>query len=75
LFNFRVGLQSDQWDVVVFLNNAFDDDTFRTGGAGPSFSLQNTRLGFIGGLGVNGYFGIMPEPRTLGLRSNFRFGS
>jgi hypothetical protein len=75
LVNFRVGLQSDQWDVVVFLNNAFDDDTFRTGGAGPSFSLQNTRLGFIGGLGVNGYFGIMPEPRTLGLRSNFRFGS
>jgi outer membrane receptor protein involved in Fe transport len=74
LVNFRVGLQTDTWDVVVFLDNAFDDDTFRTGGPGPDFALQNTRLGFIGGLGVNGYFGIMPDPRTLGVRTNFHFG-
>jgi outer membrane receptor protein involved in Fe transport len=74
LVNFRLGLQADKWDVLVFLDNALDDDTFRTGGPGPDFALQNTRLGFTGGLGVNGYFGIMPQPRTLGLRSNFRFG-
>jgi outer membrane receptor protein involved in Fe transport len=75
LFNFRVGTQTDKWDVTVFLDNAFDDDTIRTGGSGPDFGLQNTRLGFIGGLGVNGYFGILPNPRTLGVRTNYRFGS
>jgi hypothetical protein len=74
LANFRLGLQTDEWDVVLFVDNAFDDDTFRTGGPGPDFGLQNTRLGFIGGLGLNGYFGIMPDPRSVGVRTNFRFG-
>ena len=60
--------------ILVFLDNAFDDDTFRSGGTGPAFGLQNTRIGFIGGLGVSGFFGIMPDPRTAGIRTAFRFG-
>ncbi|MGI9309714.1 MAG: TonB-dependent receptor, partial [Gammaproteobacteria bacterium] len=74
LVNFRLGLQTDTWDALVFLDNAFDDDTFRTGGPGPDFGLQNSRLGFTAGLGVNGFFGIMPAPRQVGIRTNFRFG-
>ena len=44
------------------------------GGPGPNFGLQNTRLGFIGALGMFGFFGIMPDPRSVGIRTNFRFG-
>jgi hypothetical protein len=36
--------------------------------------LQNTRLGFTAGLGANSFFGILPQPRTVGIRSSFRFG-
>ena len=74
LTNFRLGLIGDTWDALVFVDNAFDDDTIRSGGSGPEFSLQSTRLGFTAGLGVNGYFGILPNPRTIGIRTNFRFG-
>ena len=74
LTNFRIGLQTDKWDVLLFLDNAFEDDTIRTGGDGPDFALQNTRLGFTAGLGTNGNFVILPEPRTVGIRTNFRFG-
>ena len=74
LTNIRVGLQADKWDVLLFIDNALDDDTIRTGGSGPDFALQNTRLGFTAGLGANSFFGILPEPRTIGLRTNYRFG-
>jgi hypothetical protein len=74
LFNFRTGMQTDRWDVTVFLDNAFDDDTLRTGGSGPDFGLQTPRLGFTAGFGTNGFFGIFPDPRTVGVRTNFRFG-
>jgi len=74
LTNFRLGLETDTWDALIFVDNAFDDDTIRSGGSGPEFSLQSSRLGFTAGLGVNGYFGILPDPRTIGLRTNFRFG-
>jgi outer membrane receptor protein involved in Fe transport len=74
LFNFRTGMQTDRWDVTVFLDNAFDDDTIRTGGSGPDFGLQTPRLGFTAGFGTNGFFGIFPDPRTVGVRTNFRFG-
>ncbi|MBT8422724.1 MAG: TonB-dependent receptor, partial [Gammaproteobacteria bacterium] len=75
LTNFRLGLQGDTWDALIFVDNAFDDDTIRSGGSGPEFTLQSTRLGFTAGLGVNGYFGILPDPRIVGLRTNFRFGN
>ena len=74
LTNLRVGLQADKWDILLFIDNALDDDTIRTGGSGPDFALQNTRLGFTAGLGVNSFFGILPEPRTVGLRTSYRFG-
>ena len=73
LTNLRVGLQAEEWDVVFFVDNVLDDDTFRTGGAGPDFGLQNTRLGFTAGLGVNGFFAILPDPRQVGVRTSFRF--
>ncbi len=74
LTNLRLGLQADRWDVLLFLDNALDDDTIRSGSSGPDFALQNTRLGFTAGLGANSFFAILPEPRTLGLRSSYRFG-
>ncbi len=74
LTNLRAGVQSDEWDIVLFVDNVLDDDTFRTGGAGPDFALQASRLGFSAGLGVNGYFVTLPDPRTVGIRTTFRFG-
>ena len=31
LFNFRAGIVNDSWDVMAYVDNAFDDDTVKTG--------------------------------------------
>jgi len=36
--DFRVGLQGDNWSVLLFVENVFDDDTVRFTGNGPGLS-------------------------------------
>ena len=65
--NVRLGLTSDSWEVLAYLDNALDQDTFTTGGSGPDF-------GFTAGFGTSHYFATLPDPRVFGVRANFRFG-
>lgn len=70
LFGFRAGVVNDTWDVVAYVDNAFDDRTIRTGfedGDIPTF--------FATGSFLNHGTLILPDPRTYGLRVNYRFGS
>lgn len=69
LVNFRAGLQNESWDIIADMDNALDDDTVKTGfadGSIPTFWATNRFL--------NQGTVILPDPRTYGLRVNYRFG-
>ena len=68
-----IGLQSEKLDILIYVDNLFDDDTIKTGGPGPDFGAQVQELGFTAGLGVNQYFGSLPPPRQFGLRGSYKF--
>lgn len=72
--NLRLGLTSDSWEVLAYLDNALDQDTFTTAGSGPDFGRQVSQLGFTAGFGTSHYFATLPDPRVFGVRANFRFG-
>ena len=72
--NMLLGLTSDKWDVIAYMNNVFDDDTFLTGGSGPDFGEQVSQLGFTAGFGTTHYFATLPDPRVIGVRATYRFG-
>jgi outer membrane receptor protein involved in Fe transport len=71
-FNFRTGITSDNLDLTFFVDNAFDDDTTRTGVAVGDivfFALdQEQRFINRGRL-------YATDPRTFGVRMNYRFGA
>ncbi len=70
----RLGLVSDKWDVIAYVDNVLDDDRFLTGGSGPDFGSQVTDLGFTAGFGTTHYFASLPDPRVFGIRGSYRFG-
>jgi outer membrane receptor protein involved in Fe transport len=70
LANFRFGVRNDQWDVIGYVDNAFDDDTVKVAfndGDIPTFFATNRFLdkGTI----------TLPDPRLYGIRVNYRFGA
>ncbi|MDP6674240.1 MAG: TonB-dependent receptor [Gammaproteobacteria bacterium] len=73
LVDVRLGLASEQWNFMIYVDNALDDDTLKSGGSGPDFGQQVEELGFTAGLGVQQFFGPLPNPRTLGARLTMRF--
>jgi outer membrane receptor protein involved in Fe transport len=73
LVDTRLGLTEDNWEFLIYVNNLFDDDTFQTGGSGPDFGTQVTRLGFTAGLGTSHYFAVLPDPRTFGAMLTINF--
>jgi outer membrane receptor protein involved in Fe transport len=69
----RLGLEGDRWSALVYLDNVFDDDTILTGGPGPDFGQQIVETGFLAGFGVSNIFGVLPDPRTFGVRLSYTF--
>jgi len=72
-FNFRAGIVNDNFDVILFVNNAFDDDTTRTGVLVPDIDffavdVPDLRIPNRGRL-------YATQPRTYGLRLTYRFGT
>jgi len=70
LANFRFGIRNDQWDVIGYVDNAFNDDTVKVGfndGDIPTFFATNRFLD-KGTL-------TLPDPRLYGIRVNYRFGA
>ena len=74
LTDVSAGLQGERLDVLFYVENVFNDRTIKTGGFGPDFGNQVLELGFLAGLGVNNYFGTLPDPRVFGIRASYRFG-
>ncbi len=73
LVDLRLGLSAESWEAIAYVDNLFDDDTIITGGNGPDFGQQITETGFLAGFGSLQWFGVLPEPRTVGIRANYRF--
>ncbi len=72
--DFRLGLVNEQWDIIAYVDNAFEDDTIKS-------SFRNTY-----NQGISAAFApftlvlpynqtpIKPDQRQIGLRVNYRFG-
>ena len=73
LVDLRLGLSSDDWDFIFYVDNLLDDDTLKTGGTGPDFAEMLSEAGFVAGLGVLAFHGPLPDPRVFGVRLNLRF--
>jgi outer membrane receptor protein involved in Fe transport len=70
LANFRFGVRNRTWDVLGFVDNAFDDDTVKVAfddGDIPNF-YGTFRF-------LNRPTMTLPDPRLYGIRANYRFGS
>lgn len=70
--DFRLGISNRAWDIIAYVDNAFDDDTVKTGyndvDIPAYFNLTGFRYAPMRGTI------ILPDPRTWGLRANYRFG-
>ena len=73
VINLRVGVETDNWDAMLYLNNAFDDDTIKSwsGGTGVVETAERSDPNEVG-FPAEG-FAIAPPPRQAGFRANFRF--
>jgi len=74
LFDFRVGLTSDTWEVVLFVDNAFDDDTIKSG-TDTGSQIGTFKQGLFPPGPVDGFVISMPDPRVVGIRAKFAFGN
>jgi iron complex outermembrane recepter protein len=74
LVDLRVGLESDNWSVIAFADNLFNDDTVKT--AFNAIDFSTIRFGFAppftfvlgSGLQAN-----LPAKRQMGIRTTFNF--
>ena len=69
----RLGLFTDQWEAIFFVDNVFDDKTVQSAQTGPGIS---TGLFITGPPRVRNQVIAYPAtPRVFGLRFNYNFGS
>lgn len=67
----RAGITTDRWEVVLYVDNIFDDDTIKSADVKTGdvdrivIGLANTSSSAISA--------TLPDPRTFGLRTSFRF--
>lgn len=84
-FDLRLGVVSDRWEVIGYVENLLDDDAIRTAssqpGLGCCFNLGvsvdlSGQLGSIGSTAEvpNARAAFLTPPRVIGLRAKYRFG-
>lgn len=75
LVDVRLGLTGENWDVIAFANNVFDDDTVRTAFNGTDFDSINVAFfpppfTFIL---ENALQAQLPDKRQIGVRASYSF--
>jgi outer membrane receptor protein involved in Fe transport len=70
LANFRFGVTNKTWDVLAFVDNAFDDDTVKVGFNDGDIPTFFSTFRFLDKATVT-----LPDPRLYGVRATYRFGS
>ena len=63
-----MGLEADKWRVILFVDNAFDDDTVKSGDEPPDFSSP-----FDGPAPAFVTLGMQPDKRQVGVRVKYDF--
>ena len=68
LANLQAGLASDNWELTLYVNNVFDDDTVRWAGGGPGMPVSDWRFGLTADIDLTqrppaAGIGIIPSPR------------
>jgi iron complex outermembrane recepter protein len=73
LGNIRLGLTSDQWDALLYVNNVADNDAVLTANSNPGDVAQSladpTNFSPADTIGAT-----LPDPRIIGVRFSYRFG-
>ena len=72
LVDARAGLIGDDWELVLFVDNVFDDDTVKTG-VDVGSQVDTVRQGYFPPGPNDGVFVSMPDPRVVGMRLNMAF--
>ncbi len=70
--DFRTGLIQDQWEVLLFVDNVFDDDTVKSAVDYGSI-VDSYRQGFFPPSPPDGVVVSLPDPRVVGVRANYTF--
>ena len=86
LADLRVGVSRDQWTVIAYVNNLFDDDTTRSALSIPDFRAISVVAGFVppprvpppGRFFATQLFPNLttlyyPDPREFGIRASYVF--
>jgi outer membrane receptor protein involved in Fe transport len=68
-----VGVQSDKWDAMIYVNNVFDDDTIKSWSSGTGLVATAERTDRNISAFPGDGFSIAPPPRHWGVRANMRF--
>ncbi|MDJ0929258.1 MAG: TonB-dependent receptor [Gammaproteobacteria bacterium] len=76
IVDFRFGFANDQWEVLAYMNNAFEDDTVQS----TLNNTDNANLGFDFGppftlLLLTNQIPIKPDERSYGVRIAYNFGA
>ncbi len=70
LANLQLGIGGEQWTLIGYAENLFDDDTIRY-----AQEFLDQRSGFVFGSGFAfpvAYYAYLPQPRTVGVRLLFQ---
>ena len=75
LLDLQLGVQTDSWSLLLYVNNALDDDQVRW-----AQGYQDFRDGMYGGSSGGeprdeAAMAFLPDPRVVGVRGTWRFGN
>jgi outer membrane receptor protein involved in Fe transport len=72
IVDLRFGIEADQWEALVFIDNVFENDTVLSGSEIPDFAspLANEGAGPAPSFVT---LGILPDKRQVGLRVKYNF--
>ena len=86
LGNLRFGFENERMSVQLYVNNLTDDRKLKSAGTGPGNSVAYFRTGIVTGGPPSltlrsvfapqiptSLFATLPDPRTVGLRVNYKF--
>lgn len=73
LMDLRLGLAGDRWEVVVYADNLFDDDTIRSATDVPGDVDAEVNSGGTSFGPSDAVLANLPDPATYGVRAKFSF--
>ena len=67
--NLRAGLEGDNWEALVFMDNVTGNNTIQSGA-----SIPDSAMTLSPALGFNSVdIGLLPKKRQIGIRAKYKF--